>query len=378
MPTALSLTLLIGETIPKPVPTVFTQSLESLEVTHQLEGRSGFQIVFRAGRSEAEGLQDDVVLNSPLLHPFNRVIVTLFFQSLPHVLLDGIITRQEFSPGDIPGEARLTITGEDVSVMMDLEEKSVEHTALHDSAIVSKLLLGYAKYGLVPKVLQPQVSEAPLPTQRTPVQLSTDLEHIRELATRNGFVFYVTPGPVVGTNTAYWGPLIKQGEVPLKQLTCNMGSFTNVTSITAQYDALAPTQVKGRAQDGKTNEIQTLLKQSSRRSPLSALPALTHQSRVRVTQFRESGRSRTVADARAQAVLDRSTDAVVTVTGELDALTYGDLLQAGKVVSLRGLGLTYDGKYVVSQVTHRINVGDPEGDYQQRFTLIREGTKSQV
>ena len=38
----------------------------------------------------------------------------------------GIITHQQLSPGNDPGSGTLTVTGEDVSVMMDLEEKKAE------------------------------------------------------------------------------------------------------------------------------------------------------------------------------------------------------------------------------------------------------------
>src|SRR5438874_8486394 len=44
---------------------------------------------------------------------------------LPRVLMDGMITDVQFSPSDRPGESRLTLTGEDVSLMMDLKQKPV-------------------------------------------------------------------------------------------------------------------------------------------------------------------------------------------------------------------------------------------------------------
>ena len=56
------------------------------------------------------------LLLNPLLRPFNRVILTGC--SMPAAgIIDGIITIP-VSPG-APGTATLTLTGEDVSVMMD-------------------------------------------------------------------------------------------------------------------------------------------------------------------------------------------------------------------------------------------------------------------
>jgi hypothetical protein len=65
-------------------------------------------------------------------------------------------------------------------------------------------------------------------------------------------------------------------------------------------------------------------------------------------------------------------DNVVTVTGDLDAVTYGGLLQVRGVVTLRGVGFNYDGLYYVKSVTHKIN----KGDYKQSFTITREGLGS--
>jgi hypothetical protein len=148
-----------------------------------------------------------------------------------------------------------------------------------------------------------------------------------------------------------------------------MGSFSNVSSINFQNDALAPTTVSGQVQDRKTNRIQPVQNKSSDRSPLAKNPALQNQSLQRTTQFRETGRDTTQALSRAQAMTDRSVDDVVKITGELDTLRYGDILQLRGIVGLRGVGYTYDGLYYVKSVTHSIR----KGEYKQSFTITREG-----
>jgi len=369
MPLGITLTLLLGSTTPRPAPSSLVEAVETIEVTHQEDGRSGFQIVFHAGRSLESDLQDDAVLTSPLLAPFTRVIVTVALDGQPQILLDGIITYLEFSPSLEPGNSILTITGEDVSVMMDLEEKSIEHPALDDRSIVNSLISSYAQYGLQPKLSMPSVVDRPTQTERTPVQLGTDLEYIRSLAARYGFVFYIIPGALVGKNIAYWGPP-QQKTTQLKAISFNLGSFTNVETLNFQYDALSPTQITGQVQDRKTNQIQPLSKLTSQRSPLSEKPAITHQSRVREVKFRETARLTTQAQTYAQSSVDRSIDQVLTATGQLDTLVYGALLERGCLVPVRGIGYTYDGLYGVRQVTHTIQEG---GTYKQQFTIAREG-----
>ena len=58
--------------------------------------------------------------------------------------------------------------------------------------------------------------------------------------------------------------------------------------------------------------------------------------------------------------------------GEVDAVRYGSVLRARKLVGVRGVGFSYDGNYYVRRVTHSIS----RGEYTQRFSVSREGTGS--
>jgi len=60
--------------------------------------------------------------------------------------------------------------------------------------------------------------------------------------------------------------------------------------------------------------------------------------------------------------------------GRLDVLRYGHILQARRLVSVRGAGLAYDGQYFVKSVTHKIK----RGEYKQSFELTRNGLVSTV
>lgn len=363
------LTLWIGPTVPIPPPLRMTEALESIQVTTSDSGRSGFQITFRVGRGLTDILDYDL-LSSPLLKPFSRVLIQILFGALPEVLMDGIITTLQLSPGQEPGTSTLTVTGEDVSVMMDLEEKSEEHPAQPETVIALKIIASYAQYGLIPKVIPPPSLDVPLPTERTPTQQATDLGYLQEMARRFGYVFYVTPGPVPFTNTAYWGPPVRVG-VPQKRLSVNTGPAANVNSINFRYNGLAPTFVSGSVQDRRLNEeipIETFI--STRLPPLAREPAWLTQPRVHIKQFRETGLDAVQAFTRAQAETDASMDEVVTASGELDALRYEALLKPRALVGLQGAGDSYSGFYYVKQVSHTIS----KGAYKQSFTLTREGT----
>jgi hypothetical protein len=365
------LTLLIGPTVAVPAPPPLMEALQSVEVTHSDEGQSGFQITFQLGRSGPADLLDYTLFNSPLLKPFNRVIIIVTLNAMPRVLMDGIITHQQFAPGDPAGAATLTITGEDVSVMMDREEKSVEHPAQVENLIALKVIGSYSQYGLIPLVIPPTVLDVPIPTERVPVQQGTDLQYLRQIAERYAYVFYIIPGPAPFTNIAYWGPPIRVG-VPQAALTVNMGPETNVESFSVRHNTLEPTFVEGKVQDRTTGQSLPVRSFTSLRLPLAAMPVwLVHQSHMRRTRFRHSSLTAVQALARAQAMTDASIDAVVA-EGGLDALRYNNLLQPRALVGVRGAGYLHDGMWYVKSVTHSVR----KEAYKQRFTLAREGLGS--
>jgi hypothetical protein len=367
-----NLSLLIGPTVPLPATPDIAEALQSASVTQNDEGRSGFQIVLQIGRAGPTDLLDYRLLLNPLLRPFNRVILTALFNAIPRVLIDGLITNQQFSPGNEPGTATLTLTGEDVSVAMDMEKKRAEWPAMSEMVIANVIIGSYAQYGLVPMVMPPPTIDQPLPIERTPVQQGTDLDYLKSMAQRFGFVFYVESGPVPGVNTAYWGPPNRTG-LPQRALTVNQCPEMNVDSINFTYNGLAPTIVDDVVQDKLTNSSMPVMTFASLRlPPLAAMPALPFQlPNVRTSLLdQSSGLSIIEAYARAQGVTDKSVDNVVTAQGELDALRYGDVLTPRGIVGLRGAGFTFDGLYYVKSVSHSIS----KGKFKQRFNLSREGT----
>lgn len=369
----LNVTLLIGPTVAVPAPPWLAENIARIDVVHSDEGRSGFQITFKAGRSGIADTLDYPMFTSPLLRAFNRVILVVTLGAVPRVLMDGVITHHQLAPANEPGASTLTITGEDVSVMMDLHEKSAEHPAQDETIIANKLIATYAQFGLIPTVIPPVVIDPPIPIERVPVQQATDLQYLNQMAERHGYVFYVQPGPVPFVNTAYWGPP-KRLDIPQRALSVNLGPQTNVESLNFANNAMAPTLVEGQVQDrltGQTLPVQTF---ASLRVPLSTQPAwLVNQPNVRTTQFRASGLNAMQAMGRAQGRTDASSDAL-TADGDLDALRYGDLLQARGLVGLRGAGYNHDGLFYVKRVSHSLS----PGQYRQRFTLTRDGLGSTV
>lgn len=371
----LHLQLMIGPTIAVPATPDITEALKSVQITHNDEGKSGFQLTFEISRAGLADVVDYSLLANPLLRPFNRVVLTAIFNVVPRVLMDGIITNRQLSPGDTPGTGTLTLTGEDVSVMMDLKRVRAAHPAQAEPVIALKLIGSYPQFGMIPMVIPPPMMDVPVPTDRIPVQQGSDLEYLNEMAKRFSYTFFVIPGPAPMSNIAYWGPPPRIG-VLQSALSVNMGSESNVSSISFQSNALAATVVSDLVRDKTLNVTLPVLTFVSLRPPLVPMPALPFQlPNVRTALLEsDSGGGLTFAQAyaRAQALTDRSVDNVVTAQGELDALNYGDILMPRALVGLRGAGFTHDGIYYVKSVTHTIS----RGQYKQRFTITREGDGS--
>ena len=389
------LTLMIGPNIAVFAPPTLMEALGSVEVTTSDTGRSGFQITFEIGRAGPLDLLDHPLLLNPLLlRPFNRVVIVVRFNVLPRVLMDGIITHVQLSPSEEPGQTKLTVTGEDVSLMLDREDRQFPWPSVSEDNVVRAILAKYPQFGIapVPFVFPPIFPKIDPPTRDVPVQVYTDLKYIKHLAERQGYVFYLKPGPAPNMNIAFWGP--PEFTFPQKSLSVNLGPESNVTSINFNYNALAPRLVEGRIQDSETNvplpvvslPVRSRVPMAREPAHIVNLPYVRRSAPPVATNFGSSsgaedeascanarsmhGLNIAQAQARAQAIVDTSTDEVVTATGELDAVQYGEILEARNKVCLRGAGQSYDGFYRVKEVTHSIR----RGEYKQRFTLTREGT----
>ena len=369
------LNLLIGPTVPVPAPPVILDNLEEVEVKHQDGEQSGFQITLRMGKGPNMAL-DLALMELPLLKPGMRVILTVFLGAFPKVLMDGFITRSEYKPSNgSAGPGKLVLTGKDVSFAMEREEKNAEHPAQPDPVVAAKILGSYAVYGMIPIVIPPPTMDVPIPTDRTPIQTKSDLEHLQKMAGRyQGWVFHVSPGPVPGTNKAYWGPDLRVG-IPQAALSVDMGSDTNVEAISFENEAAEATQVRGSVQDRWTGMKLPVFSIPVPRVPLALSPAIADFGVVRTKAYRAlAGRNVMQALAEAQADSEKQSADVVKGTGELDTARYGGVLEARGLVGVRGVVLRYDGLYYVKAVTHKIS----GSSYKQSFEIVREGTVSTV
>jgi hypothetical protein len=366
--TGISLTLLIGPTIPAPAPQFVTEALDRASITHTDRGPSGFQLEFKADRTSAFP-RDFQLFATRMLATGNRVVLMVVIGGMRRVLMDGFITHVELTHTKASGASTISVTGEDISVKMDLTEESLEYPGLGHFAIVDAILAKYARYGVVPSVIPTSTNLTSNPLERVPQQNATDREYINTLAGLHGNVFLVRPGPEPMMNIAYWGPPPRVG-APLSTLTVDMGPSTNVESISFSYDGLAATLFRGFDQDSGSEDEIPITTVDSDRVPLAAeSPLLFNQGLLKTKVVKTPGFTASDALTYVQGMTDRSMDNVLTARGEVDTLRYGSVMSVPGLVGVRGCGMSLDGFYYVKSVTHALS----RGEYRQQFSLSREG-----
>jgi hypothetical protein len=351
--------------VPIPAPKVLMDALTSVTVTVAAGSQSGFQLSFTlANRSP---LQTLMLLAGGSPQPIWRVVVMATVGGLPQVLMDGIVQHHEVTPDAMTGSAKLTVTGKDLTALMDLQQvPGLPFPGMSPDVRVLTILSKYAAFGIIPMVIPVMAPDVPVPTQQIPSQQGTDFAYINQLATENGYVFYLIPGPLPGTSQAYWGPEVRIG-VPQPALNVNMDSWTNVENLNFRYapeSAVTPIVYIQDETSGTTIPVPIPAV-----NPLSPPMGLAIPIPQRTEQMNNTAKltpSQALMQGFAKAT---QTGDVVFGTGTVDVLRYGQILNSRQLVGVRGAGIAFDGLYYIESTTHTIN----KGKYKQSFQLKRNG-----
>lgn len=303
--------------------------------------------------------------------PLMRVVLTVTLNGRTESLIDGMATNVETLPGE-GGVSQLVVKGKDLSALMRvIDLPGLPFPAMPPSLRVLTMLAKYAALGVIPMVIPSIADVPPLPIQRIPVQRGNDYDYILRLASDVGYVFYLQPGPAVGTSKAYWGPEIRVG-APQAALTTNMDGATNVESLSFNFD-----------RERKKMPIVFFQESASKlpigvpipditplNPPLGLIPPLPPA----IEHLNDTAHlSAPEALMKGFAFAAAHSDSVFG-SGRLDVMRYGRLLRSRKLVGVRGAGLPFDGLYYVQNVTHEIE----RGAYKQGFRLARNGLISTV
>ncbi len=369
MPKGVELNLFIGPAVPVPAPRAVIDALEKVQVQVNQGGPpSGFELSFSL--SKRSPLQTLFLLTGGSSIPILRVVIMVTMGGNADVIMDGVMTHHEISPGSDGSKSTLTVKGKDLTTLMDLIElDGIPYPAMPPALRVLTILAKYAAFGVVPMVIPSVVEDLPIPIERIPTHQGSDLAYISQLAHDVGYVFYMDPLPVPGTCRAYWGPEIKVG-TPQPALNTDMDVFTNVESLSFNFDKESKEMPVVFIQNQATKapipipipDITPL------NPPLGLVPPLPPKLKFLKDTAKLSPLG---AVMQGMAYASRHSDAV-TGEGSLNVTRYGRVLKARQLVGVRGAGEAFDGLYYVKSVSHNIE----RGEYKQNFSLARNGLLS--
>jgi hypothetical protein len=351
-------------------------SLVEVEVKIDDVGQSGFQLTFTIDKQSPLQILFLLTGGMPLL--FMRVILVATVNGTATVLIDGVITNNQIAPGDKGSNSTLTITGKDLTALMDQSNWSgFPFPCCPREARVAIILAKYALFGMIPLIIPSVMIDVPLPVEIIPSQQGTDYQYVCAMAAEVGYVFYISAGPAPGTNTAYWGPQVKIGPVQ-PALSSDMDAYTNVESLSFTFDQeknKIPLVYIYNQETGVSFPIP-MPPITPLNPPLGLIPPLpTNLIPPDLSPFRNDLSKLPIPQAIMIGLAEAAKNAeAVTCTGSLDVTRYGGVLQARQLVGVRGSGPAFDGLYYVKSVTHKIK----RGEYKQNFTLTRNGLVSTV
>lgn len=347
---------------PEPVPPEIADAFVSAQVSESSSGKSGFTLTFAYGkRSALRGYFERRFFDPP-----RRMVLVAMVNGGMRVLMDGVITRHEVTSSNDPGQSRLTVTGEDISRLLDLIDFSwmFKYPAMPAEARVALILAKYVPIGLRPIIIPSVNVDVVLPNKRIPSHIGTDLKYLNHLASQVGYVFYIRPGPAPGQFTAYWGPEMTLSE-PQQALIVNSDASSNVDSLSFSFDGFSKTLFLLLIRDEALPvpipipipDVNPLSPPLGVRQPIP----MQVQPLSGVSHY---GPAQAISIGLAHAA--RAAE-VITGNGTLNVTRYGTLLTSRRLVHVKGAGYPHDGLHYVRSVTHNIK----PGEYKQSFTLAR-------
>ncbi len=289
---------------------------------------------------------------------WNKVAVSVALDGEEQDLIEAYVTQIRPHHDAEEDQSYVEILGMDATCLMSLEEKIKDWPGKSDSDIAREI---FQSYNLTSEV--DETGPAPAEEEMTVIQRETDIQFLRRLARRNGFECFVKGG--VGN---FRKPAL--AEPPLPVLAAHFGDETNLISFDARSDALRPVKVTMHRLDPVAKELQEAVVEAAAQKQLGLEGALSLAPPEGVTprMFVKQAVASSLAEMQnlSRALLEESTW-FVEGRGEIDSSLYDAILEARRLVPIKGVGEAFSGIYYVTSVRHVFR----DERYTQQFTARR-------
>lgn len=299
------------------------------------------------------------------LKPYTNVAVVITPQDGPtECIFDGYVLSHKIHLQSGITASTLEVSGQDSSVLMQLEEKAREFAGLTHGAVANTV---FGEYGFTPGSRNTD-DDSPAATEdtHTLMQRGSDADFLQRLARRTGRWCRVVSGEQPGALTGVFEVPDTKAE-PVVVLDLNDPAKSQVSGLDFVWDVARPTRVA--AEQASLSETDPIVADTSD-GALALLGARGLQA------FAGNGRTRTVmltaaADdhelpGRARAVL-RDAGWFARCEGTTNLALTKTVLRVGTVVAIEGVGRLLTGDYLVKTVRHTITAHK----HEMAFTLVR-------
>ena len=261
-------------------------------------------------------------------------------------LVKGPVHGQRISLQHGGAGSTLEVRGSDTTLGMDREVRSVVWADVTDSDAAASIV---NNYGYTPDV--ETSSAGHFEEKHALVQRATDLQFVRRLARRNGFLFWVS-SDADGNETAHFKRPPLDGQ-PAAELVINLDSPT-IQQLDLEWDVERPTSVEALQLDLNTKEDLDggVSEPPQERLGTHGLADLSADARsMQLTApVDDAGDLR----ARGEGALIEA-EWFIRATCQTSLETLGWLVRAHTIVDVRGAGSRHSGRYFVAAVRHVID-----------------------
>ena len=297
------------------------------------------------------------------------MILVCTLGGIPNVLIDGVVTRHEVAPSNEAGQSTLTLTGEDLTVLMDVIEIPIMRYP--GMPIVARLnLLAREVRGVRHRSSghSAAVPRCPDTNGQIPSQTGSDLAYIKKMADADRLHLLSRARSRAGHQHL----LLRPRHPHSHSAACAQRQHgRELQRRKAHLQPRWPGE-EGRHHDDHGSDHRQDPDPDSGAEHQPPAPAARRDAHA-ADENLVSARRRQLNSIQAIALAlakTGDTGEAISGSGTLNVIRYGICAARQLLVGVRGAGRAYDGMYYVSTVTHNIK----RGEYKQSFTLSRDGT----
>lgn len=300
-------------------------------------------------------------LKEPRFAPGAEIAVFQRGNDLNECLVKGQVYSHKIKLIHGVGGSYLDVIGADNTLQMDRETKLTQWADNTTDADAATSII--SSYGFTPEVESTNTRH--LEAKRTLIQHDTDLNMVRKLARRNGYLFWVRSDADLVETAYFRSPPLDDPE-PI-ELNVNLDTY-NLDSVDIEWDVERPTSVLANAYDGGAKEVI---------DASSVPPPPGFNGDLALAAIAGAARSTSVVAAVTDAgdLMGRATGVLMESSWFIQASCRASVRRIGRVVrahsvaKLDGAGKRYSGMYFVTSVRHMID----EGDHIMEITMVRTG-----